>query len=266
MKPKSKELRRAGLDALRGNWKTAILTYFVASLFGATVTSGAGFSANFNVETSLEEFIGTIPPNMATVFAVVTTVFSILSIVSLIIGGAMRMGYAKYNLNLVDRKEAKFNNLFSMMNYKWKGFCMNFFMGLYTFLWSLLFAIPGLIKSYAYSMTPYIKAENPEMTANQAIGESISLMMGNKWRLFKLHLSFIGWGILAALPPTIVGMTALLSEAPPEKLFTAVLVMIPLCAGYLFLTPYIEAANAAFYRTIVPAKEEEPENEWYLSE
>ena len=223
MKPKSKELRRAGLDALRGNWKTAILTYFVASLFGATVTSGAGFSANFNVETSLEEFIGTIPPNMATVFAVVTTVFSILSIVSLIIGGAMRMGYAKYNLNLVDRKEAKFNNLFSMMNYKWKGFCMNFFMGLYTFLWSLLFAIPGLIKSYAYSMTPFIMSENPQMSASEAITASKELMDGHKWDLFCLALSFIGWDLLC---------------------------LLTLGIGNIFLRPYREAAYAAFYCSI----------------
>ena len=258
---RSKDFRRKGLDALRGNWPTAVLTGFVASLLGASViqgTSGSRFKfEEYYSETEISNFFDSIFGDtflaLAVIFAVIMFAYAIFLI---IISGAARLGYATDNLNLVDGKPAKFEDLFSKMNRKWNGFCMNFFMGLYIFLWTLLLVIPGIIKTFAYAMTPYILAEHPEMTANQAIGESIALMDGHKWRLFKLHLSFIGWGILVALPPCIVVLPVLFTGASLGKLVIALLLAIPLSAGSLLLSPYIEAAQAAFYRSLVPAKDE----------
>lgn len=71
-------------------------------------------------------------------------------------------------------------------------------MWLYIYLWSLLFWIPGIIKAYSYSMTMYIKAENPNISPSRAIELSKIMMNGHKWDLFYLHLSFIGWNILSA--------------------------------------------------------------------
>lgn len=65
--------------------------------------------------------------------------------------------------------------------------------GIFTFLWSLLFIIPGIIKAYAYSMTPFIIADEPDIDFMAAIKKSQELMRGHKFRLFKLQLSFIGW-------------------------------------------------------------------------
>ncbi len=88
----------------------------------------------------------------------------------------------------------------------WKGF--NFFgkalwltiiTGVFTFLWSLLFIIPGIVKGYAYMMAPYILADNPSMTAREALKESKRLTDGNKGELFVLMLSFIGWCLLVPL-------------------------------------------------------------------
>lgn len=72
-------------------------------------------------------------------------------------------------------------------------------MTLFTFLWSLLFLIPGIVKSYSYSLTPYILAKYPGIPAREALKLSMKIMDGRKWELFVLHLSFIGWGILSAL-------------------------------------------------------------------
>lgn len=69
-----------------------------------------------------------------------------------------------------------------------------FLRGLYTFLWSLLFIIPGIIKYYSYFLTPYILADHPE--ENSPIKRSMTLMDGHKFELFWLQLSFIGWHIL----------------------------------------------------------------------
>ena len=59
------------------------------------------------------------------------------------------------------------------------------------------------------------------MTANEAITQSRQIMNGNKWRLFCLDFSFIGWHILCVLS---------------------------LGVGYIWLVPYIQASYAEFYR------------------
>ncbi len=71
-----------------------------------------------------------------------------------------------------------------------------FLKGLYTWLWSLLFIIPGIVKGYEYRMIPYILAENPDLEASQVFALSKQMMDGNKWDTFVLDLSFIGWYIL----------------------------------------------------------------------
>lgn len=74
-----------------------------------------------------------------------------------------------------------------------------FYRDLYTFLWSLLFIIPGVVKAYEYRMIPYLLAENPEMSKEEAFAASKQMMDGQKWRTFVLDLSFFGWIILSGL-------------------------------------------------------------------
>lgn len=86
-----------------------------------------------------------------------------------------------------------------------------FFRDLYTFLWSLLFIIPGFIKSYEYLMIPNILANNPEISKEEAFAMSKQMMMGNKWKAFVLDLSFIGWNLLSI--PTF-GLLGIFYVAP----------------------------------------------------
>ncbi len=72
-------------------------------------------------------------------------------------------------------------------------------MYLFTFLWSLLFVIPGIIKSIAYSMTPYILAERDDVSAQDAIKVSMEMTYGHKMEIFVMGLSFIGWWLLTGL-------------------------------------------------------------------
>lgn len=98
-----------------------------------------------------------------------------------------------------------------------------FLVNLFVCLWTLLLIIPGIIKAFAYAMTPFILEENPEMPAYDAIKYSEKMMMGHKWELFVLCLSFIGWGILACLTFGI---------------------------GFLWLTPYMELSVCEFYEDL----------------
>ena len=77
---------------------------------------------------------------------------------------------------------------------------------LYTWLWSLLFVIPGIIKTYSYSQTMFIKTENPNIPASRAIQLSMAMMEGHKWELFILHCSFLGWFLLSGLTYNILGI------------------------------------------------------------
>lgn len=95
---------------------------------------------------------------------------------------------------------------------------------LYIFLWSLLFIIPGIIKKYAYAMSFYIAYDNPELSASEVLKESERMMKGNKGKLFILRLSFIGWILLSILT---------------------------FCVGFVFLIPYIKAAEANFYEELI---------------
>ena len=255
----AEDFRAIAREALRGKWPTAVLTGFIASLMGACIaTAGGGNSNSSNRNSSTKAIIQDFQvtqfwEKFGTLIMIGIVVLVVWLIVTLIIGGAGKLGYATFNLTLVDHKAASLSNLFSQFHRLWDGFCMNFLMGLYTILWSLLFVIPGLIKQYSYAMTPYILAEHPEMTANEAITRSREIMDGNKWRLFCLGFSFIGWSLLCSLP-TLIALGAILGMAYRGQSLAVLLWLIPAgipsFIGYLFLRPYQEAAYAAFYRDV----------------
>ena len=75
---------------------------------------------------------------------------------------------------------------------------------LWIFLWSLLFFIPGIIKSFAYSQTFFILSEYKEVSVTKALRISIEITKGHKWDLFVTYLSFLGWSILASFTAGIL--------------------------------------------------------------
>lgn len=216
---KACDFRAEARRALSGNWGKAVAVGLVATLLTggvAVVNTGANSTNEGYLSLSgHESWIGLM------------TLASAITLVALVIGGAVTMGWSKFNLKLVRNEPAKFGDLFSCFDRIGKGFCMSFLMGLFVFLWSLLLVIPGIVATYRYDLTPYILAEHPEMGALEAIRESGRLMRGNKWRLFCLQLSFFGWALLSAFTMGI---------------------------GTLWLTPYIQTATAAFYEDIVRAQ------------
>lgn len=109
-----------------------------------------------------------------------------------------------------------------------------FLTDIFILLWTLLFIIPGIIKTYSYRMVPYILAQEPELSGRDAINRSREMMNGNKWKVFVLDLSFILWGLLTVITLGIVGI--------------------------FYVNPYYEATNAELYYALRGEEPFAPEN------
>lgn len=212
----SRDLRAWAREALRGHWLVAVAVSVVSGLLAGGIDM---VSAVFQ-ESSQNEAFGMLDlaANDAWPLMVTVTVASLL--VALVIGGAVTLGVAHYFTNLTAYRPSKFTDLFARFRIWHKGVWMSIVMAFFIFLWSLLFVIPGIIAAYRYAMVPYLIAEFPDLTVMDAMRESKRLMCGNKWRLFCLNFSFIGWIFVA---------------------------MLTFGVGFLWIEPYMQAANAAFY-------------------
>jgi len=231
------DFRKIARESLTGKWFIAVLAGIVASLLGGLASEGAQVKINIdaskadvsfnfagiNIFSTGGGFNSNIAAFIAGTFFFFIIIALAMAVIYFILGSFIGVGYAKFNLNLVDKKESAFETLFEYFSYWRTTAATRLLRGLYVFLWSLLFVIPGIVAGYSYAMTDYILAENPNLTASQAIEQSKTMMRGNRFRLFCLQFSFIGWDILATLAFGI---------------------------GHLWLTPYKQAAYAAFYREV----------------
>lgn len=101
---------------------------------------------------------------------------------------------------------------------------VQFLQAVKTVLWSLLFVIPGIVKSYEYRMIPYILSENPGIDQKRAFELSRAMMTGQKWNAFVLDLSFILWMLLGAITCGL--------------------------ANVFYINPYMAATNAELYAVL----------------
>lgn len=154
------------------------------------------------------------------------------SIVTLIVSGPFALGITIIGLKVVRRQSVEVEALFGGFKNFGKAFLLNLLLSVLIALWSLLLVIPGIVKSYSYAMSFYILADHPDYDVNQARKLSMQMMKGNKWRLFCLHFSFIGWLLLSVLTLGIL---------------------------MLWIAPYIQSAEAAFYQSLLPEENSAPE-------
>lgn len=166
--------------------------------------------------------------------------------VGILLMGGIMMGELWVYLQIVrGKQQVVFGDM--LIGFEGKTFVRNMLVGLmiyvFTFLWSLLFFIPGIIKAYSYSQAYFVAIDHPEYTWSQCITESRRLMNGKKMKYFLLSLSFIGWVLVAMLTCGI---------------------------GLLWVIPYTRAAQANFYQSLLdeeapavtvetPAEEAAPE-------
>lgn len=219
----AKTIRARARESLAGKWGIAIAVAVVAYLLGGLMI-GSQFFPQISAQSENLEALRSLEFDRVHVR---TGNINMVGLVGFILGGVVQLGYAQYLLKQYSNQPTEFADLFSQFHRFGQGFAQRFLRGLYCFLWGLLLIIPGIVKAYSYAMTPFIMADNPDMSAQDAIRASMELMDGHKGELFWLRLTFIGWDLLAALTLNI---------------------------GHLALNPYKNAAEAAFYRQLVAEK------------
>jgi uncharacterized membrane protein len=215
----SKEIRSNARKSLKGHWGTAIVAAIIANVF-----PGVGYSSSFSSDdmdfTKLSELSGT---ELITTLAIFGGILLIGLAISLVVSSVISIGYAQFNMDLVDGDDPKISTLFSKVRQLKTAVIANILVFVRVFFGMIFFIVPGVIALFKYSMTNYIIAENPGISAREALDKSKKIMKGNKLRFFLLGLSFIGWEILVVLTFGIAG---------------------------IWVSPYMQASYAEFYREI----------------
>ncbi len=180
---------------LKTSYWYALLVSFILSLFGSSSGWGSGMSDSSNNEWSnidlriLGFIVGLV--TIASLFAIAVRIF---------IGYPLEVSGRKFFV-----ENARSNTDLNYLGYSFRDnkylpiVKVMFFKGLFVFLWTLLFIIPGIVKGYAYMMVPYLLADNPNLDYKEALRLSNEMTKGYKLDIFILDLSFIGWYLLGLL-------------------------------------------------------------------
>ncbi len=203
------ELRREGREALTGRWGTfvaATLLYWVISSIAQAPAQLTEFSSRVLMNS------------VGTTYALYST-----SIIICLIILPLSFGFNTIFLRNLRGEPVGVEHMFDGFRDFGRIFVTLLWQNVLVLLWSMLLLIPGIIKSLAYAMTPYILLDQPKLSTVEAIHLSREMMFGYKAKLFLLLLSFLGWSILCIITCGI---------------------------GFLWLAPYANSSVAAFYEDV----------------
>jgi len=223
------EIKSKAKDALRGNYWSAFGVSLVIGIASAGLNSRWSSSWNSRGRNSsinnFGDYGNTVSPDTASILltgALITFAIALLAIAfKVFVGYMLEVGGRKFFIRLAEGE----SNM-SYLGHCFKGDRYLSVLGamllrsVFLVLWFLCLIIPGIVKSYAYRMVPYILADNPSIGAMRAIELSNNMTKGEKWNMFVLDLSFIGWYLLGFLA---------------------------CCIGMIFVNPYFNATQAELY-------------------
>lgn len=145
------------------------------------------------------------------------------SFYAMVVSGPLLLGFTLFLFSMFRERQASPVEVLYGFEHFWKSFCLMFVMNLFILFWTMLFLIPGFIAYYRYRLAFYLLAEHPEMGILQILSESKRLMRFNKWYLFQLDVSFLGWILLSILTAGL---------------------------GAILLTPYMTMTGLIFYEMV----------------
>lgn len=205
-------LKGMARKALKGSYWKSVLAGFLLMICTMSMSSGMSGSSE-NVSGGVEETLGSDivhNPYFGMMIAIIAGISMLAAIggmaLKILVMNPLEIGVRRYFMEdlyapcEVDRFTYGFK-----MNYS-NAIVIMLLRGLYTVLWTFLLIIPGIIKSYEYRMIPYLLAESPDLTRQEAFALSRQMMNGEKWNAFVLDLSFIGWALLSVITLGLVGV------------------------------------------------------------
>ncbi len=248
---KSSNFKRLALDQLRGHWGSVIGAFIVPilAIIALELVAITPRTVLYIMETSgFSYHYSGYGMHLPYHWYLLTRFMSLLRIalgVGVFLACALFLyGVSRFLLDFIRTGRTEFGNIFAGFTSGGRTFgrsvLLELLISVFTFLWSMLLFIPGIVAEYRYAMAFYILADNGNMTAKEALDASKEMMVGHKWELFKLHLSFIGWAILSCLTCGI---------------------------GFIFLIPYMRTAEGNFYEYLRGINSAKTHNEYeYTSE
>ena len=237
-----RDLKYRGKQALIKNYWAAVVVSLILAVAVGIGSGGGGSSSVANTVTHTEVYDGTLRFSMNSA-APFVWLFSALALGALLILGSIFILLKIFVGNVLEVGARGFyiENLYSAPSVGkilapfrsgqyWNIVKIMFFRDLFIFLWTLLFVIPGIVKSYEYKMIPYLLAENPGMSKQEAFDRTREMMYGQKGNAFVLDLSFLPWLFLNAFTFNILGI--------------------------LYLQPYMDATQAELYDVLAAPSSE----------
>lgn len=224
--------QRAKFKTQNNYWKS-VLVAFVLSLMTGGASAGAGANLTINIDNGNVTYENTYgynytlsnhfwPVFIVTFIIVFLAVFVITNILQIFIFNPLTVGAHRFFLENVfhPAEPGRLGFVFQNGQYKNVVFVM-FWRQLSIFLWSLLFLIPGIIKTYEYFVVPYLLADAPDLSKEDALRISREMMDGHKMEAFILELSFFGWYLLNTCTCGLLGI--------------------------FYINPYVQATFAEFF-------------------
>ncbi len=223
-------------EALKGNWQTALVVSFFAGIFtlAASLYHLSGDLQGYLMLGTEEKILEAIKAVPARDWAI----FGALQLVAFVLSPVLDLGLRHYFVRRLKGEELGYLGLLSRGRYLGKALLLEILMMVKIFLWSLLLIVPGIVAGFRYSMAPYYLAEDPNLSAWEAIEKSKHAMRETKLLYFVLDLSFIGWYALSiAAQYTLLPVSPVLATVAGQGL-------------NLVLTTYMNGAFAAFFLAV----------------
>ncbi len=198
------EIKKAAKSKMEGHYGEAIKLLIIVLIFECIFGL---------LDNSIGKSLGLVNSEGETTFTLLSTIFSIFS----------SIGMTSFFLKIARGQEVDYKELINRKDVIIPYFIISILTGIFVLLWSILLIIPGIIAAFSYSLVLYIALDDPNLGAMETIKKSKEMMKGNKWKLFCLSMSFIGWAILGIFTVGIL---------------------------YFWLIPYISTSSAIFYDDI----------------
>ena len=196
------ELKDRAKSALHRNYWKVVVVGLISAFW-------AGFTTSVDFSNVIDSIDFELTPELAIIVLIAALILLIISIISCVVAvfvfSPLEVGISRFFLSSLsqdpDFREVAFAYESGYINVVKILFVRN----LKTFLWMMLFIVPGIVKSYEYRMIPYLLAENPDLTMDEAFRLSRQMMTGQKWETFVLDWSFFGWQLLILFTCGILG-------------------------------------------------------------